>query len=115
MRADLETYRPETSLGLRVADQRPHLDQAQNNENRRYDFEETVVDIWDDHASIFTFNARRTNEYLESDKVNSSLEERRLDSIIEAMKMKWDRMDRFWFQKNRHLDLKVKKKHENQQ
>ena len=107
----METYVPETSLGLRVADQRPQAEQS----SRRYDLQETVVDIWDNHESIFTFNPARANEYLESDKINANLKERRLDSIIEAMKMKWDRMDRFWFQKNRHLDLKVKKKHENEQ
>lgn len=36
--------------------------------------------------------------------------ERKLDVIIDTMENKWDRMDRYWFQKNRHLDQKMRKK-----
>lgn len=36
--------------------------------------------------------------------------ERKLDAIIDTMETKWDRMDRYWFQKNRHLDQKMRKK-----
>ena len=49
------------------------------------------------------------NEYLEQDSMGAGPEERKLDYILDAIKNKWERMDRYWFQKNKHLDLKVKK------
>lgn len=72
---------------------------------------EYVQDIWDDHESIFYFDPDpdKLQQYLDIDRANVG-GERKLDSIIDTMDTKWDRMDRYWFQKNSHLDQKMRKK-----
>ena len=59
--------------------------------------------------SIFHFDPAKLGQYLDTDRANMR-GERKLDSIIDTMETKWDRMDRYWFQKNRHLDQKMRKK-----
>jgi hypothetical protein len=70
---------------------------------------ELIYHLWPDHKSIFFYDRERLNFY--QDQENDDLRgERKLDSIIGLMETKWARMDRYWFQKNRHLDQKMRKK-----
>jgi hypothetical protein len=39
--------------------------------------------------------------------------ERNLAQIINIMEVKWQRMDRYWFQKHRRLDRKMRTKKDN--
>jgi len=43
-------------------------------------------------------------------ETSSERQGRKLDSIIDMMTEKWDRMDRYWFQKNRFLDHKMRQR-----
>lgn len=80
----------------------------------QYDFQESIGDIWDNNVSIFHFKSDKVDEYLEQDLMGSGPEERKLDFILDSIKSKWERMDRYWFQKNKNLGLKVKKQHKDQ-
>ena len=65
--------------------------------------------LWPDRQSIFFYDKERLREYQEQEEQDLR-GERKLDSIIDIMEMKWERMDRYWFQKHRHLDQKMRKK-----
>ena len=91
-------YRPEAVVGLR----------RQRDQSVRWTVE-LVNHLWDDEQSIFHFDSNNLEQYLDSDRANMR-GERKLDAIIDTMETKWDRMDRYWFQKNRHLDQKMRKK-----
>lgn len=110
LRRELETYRVELNLDLcrDPIEREPVI--VYEGEAQSFDqLAEQVPHLWDDHTSIFTFDPNMYMEYLRAD-MNRAGEEQKLDDIIKTMIKKWDRMDRFWFQKNRHLDWKVKKK-----
>jgi len=72
-------------------------------------FQEQVRCLWPGHQSIFYYDKERLDEYQEREE-RDLRGERKLDSIIDVMEMKWERMDRYWFQKHRHLDQKMRKK-----
>jgi hypothetical protein len=99
LKEELNLYKPEVAVGLR----RP-----KNWEGERSHVE-LVNHLWDDEQSIFHFDVNKLEDYLDSDRANMR-GERKLDAIIDTMETKWDRMDRYWFQKNRHLDQKMRKK-----
>ena len=73
---------------------------------------EMVPNLWSDNQSIFFFDPARSKEYLEQDRPQDITGERGLSEIIRLMDLKWHRMDRYWFQKNRHLDRKMRTKKE---
>ena len=87
---ELMMYRPEAVVGLR----------RQRDQSVRWTVE-LVNHLWDDEQSIFHFDSNNLEQYLDSDRANMR-GERKLDAIIDTMETKWDRMDRYWFQKNRH-------------
>ena len=66
--------------------------------------EEVVKYLWDDAQSIFYYDKELVNEYLGPERPNDNGGERNLAQIIDIMEVKWTRMDRYWFQKHRHLD-----------
>lgn len=84
-------------------------DQAAANARSPQAREEVVACLWEDRQSIFFYDRDRLAQYQEQEEQDLR-GERRLDSIIDIMEMKWERMDRYWFQKHRHLDRKMRKK-----
>ena len=68
-----------------------------------------MIYLWEDRTSIFYYDKERLRDYQEQEEQDLR-GERKLDSIIDIMEMKWERMDRYWFQKHRHLDQKMRKK-----
>ena len=67
--------------------------------------------LWPDHKSIFFYDKERLREYQGQEEADL-ISDRKLDTIYDLMEMKWERMDRYWFQKHRHLDQKMRKKKE---
>jgi len=97
----MRTYTVETSSGLvRGAT----LDTSPQNE--------MVPNLWSDNTSIFFYDRDRLQDYINQERLQDMSGERGLAQIINIMEMKWQRMDRYWFQKNRHLDRKMRTKKE---
>lgn len=72
---------------------------------------ETVPHLWDDHSSIFAYDRDNLRHYLERlERMQDNGGERNLAQIINIMEVKWQRMDRYWFQKHRCLDRKKRTK-----
>lgn len=88
---ELRTYEPEKFSGLVEASH----DDAEAGEQ--------VHHLWPDHKSIFFYDKERLAFY-QNQEDEDQRGERKLDSIIGLMETKWARMDRYWFQKHRHLD-----------
>jgi len=100
---ELLNYKVETSVGLIPGQGPTYVQDRDNYSANLMPPREFVNHLWDDMLSIFHFDISKLDEYLDTDRANMR-GERKLDSIVDTMETKWDRMDRYWFQKNRHLD-----------
>lgn len=75
---------------------------------------EQLRHLWDDETSIFQYQ-RDVHSVVEvREEILEMGEERTLEQINNIMDQKWQRMDRYWFQKNRHLDRKMRPRNHNQ-
>ena len=110
IRRELQTYQVEEYSGLLPEQKRRAPEYANVPVGRR----ELLKHLWDDEVSIFQYQ-RDVHSVVEvREEILEMGEERTLEQINNIMDQKWQRMDRYWFQKNRHLDRKMRPRNQNQ-
>lgn len=115
LREELRSYQVETSTGLLRNRPVPEQDvESLTTNTNGLTTRELVQHLWDDHQSIFYYEKDLLRQYLEhQERMQDNGGERNLAQIINIMDVKWQRMDRYWFQKHRRLDRKMRTKKDN--